>query len=123
MQRRICYRPEIAAISADFSNHANKVTAYTFFQDVDYTYAKEEEGNWHENHVYLIITFGRKQVYLEYAKDLSTVLIPPYATEGIIASYDNYYGGSPHRLVELDFANTCIDAAAYHALARSDTGC
>ena len=108
-------RPEIAAISADFSNHANKVTAYTFIQDVDYTYAKEVEGNWQIKHVYLIDYFlGRKQVYLEYAKDLSTVLIPPTQLKAI-ASYDNYYGGSPHRLVELEFA-TQEDAAAYHAL-------
>ena len=108
-------RPEIAAISADLSNHANKATAYTFIQDVDYTYAKEEEGNWQIKHVYLIDYFlGRKQVYLEYAKDLSTVLIPPTQLKAI-ASYDNYYGGSPHRLVELEFA-TQEDAAAYHAL-------
>ena len=108
-------RPEIAAISADLSNRANKATAYTFIQDVDYTYAKEEEGNWQIKHVYLIDYFlGRKQVYLEYAKDLSTVLIPPTQLKAI-ASYDNYYGGSPHRLVELEFA-TQEDAAAYHAL-------
>ena len=107
-------RPEIAAISADLSNRANKATAYTFIQDVDYTYAKEE-GDWQIKHVYLIdYSLGGKQVYLEYAKELSTVLIPPTQLKAI-ASYDNYYGGSPHRLVELEFA-TQEDADAYHAL-------
>ena len=108
-------RPEIAAISADLSNRANEATAYTFIQDVDYTYAKEEKGDWQIKHVYLInYSLGGKQAYLEYAKDLSTVLIPPTQLKAI-ASYDNYYGGSPHRLVELEFA-TQEDADAYHAL-------
>ena len=108
-------RPEIAAISADLSNHANKATVYTFIQDVDYTHAKEEAGDWQIKHVYLIDYFlGKKQVYLEYAKDLSTVLIPPTQLKAI-ASYDNYYGGNPHRLVEFEFA-TQEDADAYHAL-------
>lgn len=107
-------RPEIAAISADLSNHANKATTYTFIQDVDYTYAKEE-GNWQIKHVYLIdYSLGGKQAYLAYAKALSTILIPPTQLKAI-ASYDNYYGGSPHRLVELEFA-TQEDADAYHAL-------
>ena len=107
-------RPEIAAISADLSNHANKATAYTFIQDVDYTYAKEE-GDWQIKHVYLIdYSLGGKQAYLAYAQELSTVLIPPTQLKAI-ASYDNYYGGSPHRLVELEFA-TQEDADAYHAL-------
>ena len=108
-------RPEIAAIFADLSNHANKTTAYTFIQDVDYTYAKEEDGDWQIKHVYLIdYSLGGKQVYLEYAKELSTVLIPPTQLKAI-ASYDNYYGGSPHRLVEFEFT-TQEDADAYHAL-------
>ena len=108
-------RPEIAAIFADLPNHLNEATTHTFIQDVDYTYAKEEEGDWQIKHVYLIdYLLGGKPVYLAYAKDLSTVLIPPTQLKAI-ASYDNYYDGSPHRLVELEFA-TQEDAAAYHAL-------
>ena len=107
-------RPEIAAISADLPNHANKATAYTFIQDVNYTYAKEE-GDWQIKHVYLInYALGGKQAYLEYAQELSKVLIPPTQLKAI-ASYDNYYGGSPHRLVELEFA-TQEDVDAYYAL-------
>ena len=108
-------RPEIAAIFAALPNHANKATTYTFIQDVDYTYAKEEEGNWQIKHVYLIDYFlGGKQAYLEWAKELSTVLIPPTQLKAV-ASYDNYYGESPNRLVEFEFASQ-EDAAAYYAL-------
>ena len=35
-------RPEIAAIFAAFPDNASKVATYTFIQDVDYTFAKEE---------------------------------------------------------------------------------
>ena len=108
-------RPEIAALLADLPNHATKVTSYTFIQDVDYTYAKEEEGDWQIKHVYLIDYFlGGRQAYLEWATEAATVLIPPTQLQAI-ASYDNYYGGSPHRLVEFEFA-TQEDVAAYHAL-------
>ena len=108
-------RPEIAALLADLPNHATEVTTYTFIQDVDYTYAKEEEGDWQIKHVYLIDYFlGGKQAYLEWASDVATVLIPPTQLQAI-ASYDNYYGGSPHRLVEFEFA-TQEDADAYEAL-------
>lgn len=108
-------RPEIAAIFADLPNHANQATTYTFIQDVDYTYAKKEEGDWQIKHVYLIDYFlGGKEAYLAYAEEISTVLIPPTQLKAI-ASYDNYYDESPHRLVEFEFA-TQEDAAAYHAL-------
>ena len=108
-------RPEIAAIFADLPNHANQATTYTFILDVDYTYAKEEEDDWQIKHVYLIDYFlGGKQAYLEWAQETSTVLIPPTQLKAI-ASYDNYYGESPHRLVEFKFA-TQEDATAYHAL-------
>ena len=108
-------RPEIAAIFADLSDHANKTTAYTFIQDVDYTYAKEEEGDWQTKYVYLIDYFlGGKQAYLEWGKDVTTVLLSPTQLKAV-ASYDNYYGESPHRLVEFEFASQ-EDAAAYYAL-------
>ena len=108
-------RPEIAAIFADFPNHANKASTYTFIQDVDYTYANEEEGDWQIKHIFLIDYFlGGKQAYLEWAKELSTVLLSPTQLKAV-ASYDNYYGESPHRLVEFEFASQ-EDAAAYYAL-------
>ena len=107
-------RPEIAEIFAAFPDVASKMVTYTFIQDVDYTYAKEE-GDWQIKHIYLIdYVPGGKPVYLEYAKELSTVLIPPTQLKAV-AAYDNYYGESPHRLVEFEFA-TQEDADAYHAL-------
>lgn len=105
--------PEIAAIF-------NEVDTLTFIQDVDYTYAKEEESDWQIKHILLIdyVLFHshpeRKQIYLEYAKEASAVLIPPTQLKAV-ASYDNYYGETPHRLVEFQFA-TQEDANAYHAL-------
>lgn len=36
-------RPEIAAIFAEFPNHADKTTAYTFIQDSS---SKEEDSDW-----------------------------------------------------------------------------
>ena len=105
-------RPEIAAIFADFPNHANKATTYTFIRD---SYAKEKGGDWQIKHVYLIdYSLGGKQAYLEYVEDVSTVLIPPPQLKAV-AAYDNYYGESPHRLVAFEFA-TQEDADAYYAL-------
>lgn len=108
-------RPEIAAIFDELPNQASKTIIHTFIQDVDYTFVKEEEGDWQIKHVYLIDYFlGGKEAYLAYAEEVSTVLIPPTQLKAI-ASYDNYYDESPHRLVELEFP-TQEDAAAYHAL-------
>ena len=108
-------RPEIAAIFADLPNHANKATTYTFIQDVDYTHAKAPEGDWQMKHVYLIdYLLGGKQAYLEWVASIAPVLISPTQLQAV-ASYDNYYGGSLHRLVEFEFA-TQEDAAALDAL-------
>ena len=108
-------RPEIAAAFADLPNHATQVTTYTFIQAFDYTHAKEQEEDWQIKHVYLIdFSLGGKQAYLEYAQDVATVLLSPTQIRAV-SSYDNYYGGSPHRLVEFEFA-TQEDAVAYHAL-------
>lgn len=105
-------RPEIAAIFADFPNHADKVVTYTFIRD---SYAKEEGSDWQIKHVYLIdYVLGGKQAYLEWVKDVSTEVVSPPQLKAV-AAYDNYYGGSPHRLVAFEFA-TAEDAEAYYAL-------
>ncbi len=107
-------RPEIAAIFADLPNHANEATTYTFIQDVDHSHARGE-GDWQIKYVYLIDYFlGGKQAYLESLKDIPTEAFLPTQLKAI-ASYDNYYGESPHRLVEFAFA-TQEDADAYYAL-------
>lgn len=107
-------RPEIAAIFADFPNNASKVATYTFIQDVDHSDTKEE-GDWQIKHVYLIdYVPGGKQAYLEWVGDVAPEALAPTQLKAFL-SYDNYYGESPHRLVEFAFA-TQEDADAYYAL-------
>ena len=107
-------RPEIAEILADLQNLVSKSTIYTFTQDVDRSGAKEE-GDWQIKHVYLIdYVPGGKQAYLESASEIAPEALAPTQLKAVTA-YDNYYGESPHRLVEFAFA-TQEDAAAYYAL-------
>lgn len=107
-------RPEIAAIRDETPNRASKVIRHTFIQDVDSTFAKEE-GDWQIKYVYLIdYGPGGKQAYLEWVEDVATEVISPPQLKAV-AAYDNYYGESPHRLVEFKFASQ-EDADAYYAL-------
>ena len=106
-------RPEIAAVLEDIPNHSSAATVHTFIQRSDY--AKGEEGDWMVKGIYLIdYPLGGKQAYLEWVESVSPILIEPPQLKAI-ASYDNYYGESPHRLVELEFANQ-EDAAVYEEL-------
>ena len=106
-------RPEIAAVFEELPNRSSDTTVHTFIQRSDY--AKGEEGDWQIKGVYLIdYPLGGKQAYLEWVDSISSVLIAPPQLK-TIASYDNYYGESPHRLVELEFA-TQEDADAYAQL-------
>ena len=56
---------------------------------------------------------GGKADYIEWVKSAAPAL---KAAPGLIsmASYDNYYGASPNRVIEVEFA-TNADAAAYFA--------
>ena len=47
---------------------------------------------------------GKKAEYLEWIKSIAPTLQAPDEIKRI-ASYDNYYGGNPHRLIEFEFAN------------------
>ena len=106
-------RPEIAAILGDLPNHSSVATAHTFIQRSDYS--KDEEGDWMVKGIYLIdYPLGGKQAYLEWVASVSPTLIEPPQLKAI-ASYDNYYGESPHRLVELEFASQ-EDVEAYEQL-------
>ncbi len=106
-------RPEIAAIMSDLPNHASDVSLYTFIQRSDYS--KSEEGNWPVKGVLLIdYPLGGKQAYLEWIDSVSSITVGPPQLK-TIASYDNYYGESPHRLVEFEFANS-EDSTAYGEL-------
>ncbi len=106
-------RPEIAAVFEELPNRSSNTTVHTFIQRSDYSAG--EEGDWQIKGVYLIdYPLGGKAAYLEWVASISSVLIEPPQLKAI-ASYDNYYGESPHRLVELEFANQ-EDADAYGEL-------
>ena len=54
---------------------------------------------------------GKKTSYLEWVGSISDYLQVSEAVERI-ASYDNYFGASPHRLIEFEF-ETMSDATSY----------
>ena len=106
-------RPEIAAVLEDLPNHSSDTTMHTFIQRSDYS--KGEEGNWQVKGIYLIdYPLGGKQAYLEWVASVSPALTGPPQLKAI-ASYDNYYGESPHRLVVLEFISQ-EDMDAYEEL-------
>jgi len=106
-------RPEIAAILGDIPNHTSVTTAHTFIQRSDY--AKTEGDDLPIKGILLIdYPLGEKQAYLEWVASVSSALVAPSQLKAT-ASYDNYYGESPHRLVELEFASQ-EDIDAYEAL-------
>ena len=106
-------RPEIAAILEDIPNHSSVSTAHTFIQRSDYS--KDAEGDLPVKGILLIdYPLGGKQAYLEWVASISSALVAPPQLKAT-ASYDNYYGESPHRLVELEFASQ-EDSDAYEAL-------
>ncbi len=106
-------RPEIAEIMEDIPNHASDVTVHTFILRSDY--AKTDEGNWPVKGVLLIdYPLGGKQAYLDWVESVSPTTVGP-AQLKTIASYDNYYGETPHRLVEFEFANS-EDSTTYGEL-------
>lgn len=106
-------RPEIAGILGDIPIHASKVRAHTFIQRSDYE--QEEDGNWQVKSILLInYPLGGKQAYLDWVESVSSIIVGPTQLKSV-TSYDNYYGESPHRLVEFEFANE-EDATAYEEL-------
>ena len=106
-------RPEIAAVFEELPNRSSDTTVHTFIQRSDYS--KGEEGDWMVKGVYFIdYPLGGKQAYLDWVASISSVLIEPPQLKAI-TSYDNYYGESPHRLVELEFASQ-EDVEAYEQL-------
>lgn len=54
---------------------------------------------------------GKKAEYLEWVKSVADMLQAPEEVNRI-SSYDNYFGGSPHRFIEFEFDNM-VDAAKY----------
>ena len=106
-------RPEIAAVFEDLPNHATKVEAHTFIERSDY--AKTEKKDWPiKGIIFIEYPLGGKAAYLEWVNSISSVLVGPSQLKAI-ASYDNYNGESPHRLVTMEFA-TQEDVTAYEEL-------
>ena len=106
-------RPEVAKIMSDLPNHASDVHFYTFIQRSDYE--KFEKSNWPIKYVLFIdYPLGGKQAYLDWISSISSTIAGPSELNSL-ASYDNYYGETPHRLVEFEFANQ-EEADAYGAL-------
>ena len=64
--------------------------------------------------IFVDYPLGGKQAYLEWVASISSALVAPSQLKAT-ASYDNYYGESPHRLVELEFASQ-EDIDAYEEL-------
>ena len=106
-------RPEIAAVFEDLPNHATEVSAHTFIERSDY--AKTEAEDWPiKGIIFVDYPLGGKATYLEWVDSISNALVGPSQLQAV-ASYDNYYGESPHRLVTLEFA-TQADVDAYEEL-------
>ena len=106
-------RSEIATVLEELPNRSSDTTVHTFIQRSDYS--KGEEGHWMVKGIYLIdYPLGGKQAYLEWVASVSSALAGPPQLKAI-ASYDNYYGESPHRLVEFEFANQ-EDSDVYNQL-------
>ena len=110
-------RPEIAELLEELPNHSSDTIVHTFIQRSDY--ATGEAGDWQIKIINLVdYPLGGKQVYLEWVDSISAVLVAPSQVK-VITSYDNYYGESPHRLVEFEFT-TEEDADTYEALQEID---
>lgn len=95
-------RPEIAALLEDATNHITDQTVYTFTQR-SYD-SKDAAGDWQVKRVFLIDFPVNDKVYGEWFASISQTFIEHPELKAI-ASYDNYSGEAPHRLVTLEFAN------------------
>ena len=94
-------RPEIAAVAADVPNYTSSASTHIFIQRGDYS--KNESTSRKVKTVYLVdYPLGGKAEYLEWIASIAPMLQAPEQVKRI-ASYDNYYGVSPHRYVEFEF--------------------
>lgn len=94
-------RPEIAAVAADVPNYTSSASTHIFIQRGDYS--KNESTSRKVKTVYLVdYPLGGKTEYLEWIAAIAPMLQAPEEVKRI-ASYDNYYGVSPHRYVEFEF--------------------
>ena len=103
-------RPDIAQVFSSLPDHSSEATIHVFIQRSDYS--KNENPTRKFKAVYLIdYPRGGKGAYLTWVASVAPSLQAPEEVKRI-ASYDNYYGASPHRLVELEF-DSIEEANAY----------
>ena len=96
-------RTDISEIMLDIPNHTSNNTVYTFIERSDYD--KGGEGNYPIKYIILVnYPLGGKQAYLDWVASNSSALTDPPELKAI-ASYDNFYGESWHRLVQFEFAS------------------
>lgn len=94
-------RPDIAAVFGALPDHSSNASTHVYVQRSDYS--KNEDATRKVKSVYLIdYPLGGKAAYLEWVASIAESLQEPEEVKRI-ASYDNYYGVSPHRLVEFEF--------------------
>lgn len=94
-------RPDIAAILEALPDHSSEASTDVFIHRSDYS--KDEHPTRTIKMVYLIdYPLGGKAAYLEWVASVAPTLSSPAELKRV-ASYDNYYGASPHRLVEFEF--------------------
>ena len=94
-------RPEIAAVAADLPNYTSSASTHIFIQRGDYS--KNVSTSRKVKTVYLVdYPLGGKVAYLEWIAAIAPMLQAPEEVKRI-ASYDNYYGVTPHRYVEFEF--------------------
>ena len=107
-------RPDVAEIFAALPNHSTEASTHVFVQRGDY--AKNETTTRNVKTVYLVdYPLGGKAEYLKWIASIAPMLQAPEEVKRI-ASYDNYYGVSPHRFVEFEF-DSYEDANSYQELA------
>lgn len=103
-------RPDIAQVFRALPDHSSEVSTHVFIQRSDY--AKAEHTTRKIKAVYLVdYPLGGKAAYLEWVASVAPSLQAPEEVKRI-ASYDNYHGVSPHRLVEFEF-DSLEDANTY----------
>lgn len=96
-------RTDISEILADLPNHTSQSTVSTFIKRSDYD--KSGEGNYPIKYIILVnYPLGGKQAYLDWVASNSSALTDPSELKAI-ASFDNFYGETWHRLVQFEFAS------------------
>lgn len=106
-------RSEIAAVFEALPDYSSEATTYVLVQRSDYAEVLDPDRTIKV--VYLIdYPLGGKDAYLEWVATVAPKLSEPEQVQRI-ASYDNYYGESPHRYIEFEFASI-EDANLYQTL-------